>query len=154
MLLDRLMASATLASHDGEEVLFEGRAALVPSFATLIAAILTLGLWLLVRWFQTLSKNYRITNRRIVVETGVLSKKLEQIDLYRVADYTVERPFGQRIMGTGNLLLKTFDKTTPELNVMAIKTDVVKLYEAVRAATEADKARRGVRMVDYETAGS
>ena len=42
------------------------------------------------------------------------------------------------------------DKTTPELNVMAINTDVVHLYERVRAATEADKARRGVRMVDYE----
>jgi uncharacterized membrane protein YdbT with pleckstrin-like domain len=148
------MASSTLASHDGEEVLFEGRAALVPSFTTLLAAILTLGLWLIVRWFKTLGRTYRITTRRIVVETGVLSKTLEQIDLYRVADYTVERPFGQRIMGTGNLLLKTFDKTTPELNVMAIKTDVVKLYEAVRAATEADKARRGVRMVDYESAGS
>jgi len=146
------MASATLASHDGEEVLFEGRAALVPSFGTLLIAILTLGLWLLVRWIQTMGRTYRITNRRIVVETGVLSKKLEQIDLYRVADYTVERPFGQRIMGTGNLLLKTFDKTTPELNVIAIKTDVVKLYESVRAATEADKARRGVRMVDYESA--
>jgi uncharacterized membrane protein YdbT with pleckstrin-like domain len=148
------MASATLASHEGEEVLFEGRAALVPSFGTLLLSILTLGLWLIVRWFQTLGRSYRITNRRIVVETGVLSKKLEQIDLYRVADYTVDRPFGQRIMGTGNLLLKTFDKTTPELNVMSIKTDVVKLYESVRAATEADKARRGVRMVDYETAGS
>ena len=146
------MASATLASHDGEEVLFEGRAALVPSFGTLLLAILTLGLWLLVRWVQTLGRSYRITTRRIVVETGVLSKKLEQIDLYRVADYTVERPFGQRIMGTGNLLLKTFDKTTPELNVLEIKTDVVKLYESVRAATEADKARRGVRMVDYESA--
>lgn len=148
------MASATLASHEGEEVLFEGRAALVPSFGTLVLAVLTLGLWLLVRYFQTLGRSYRITSRRIVVETGVLSKKLEQIDLYRVADYTVERPFGQRIMGTGNLLLKTFDKTTPELNVLSIKTDVVKLYESVRAATEADKARRGVRMVDYETGAS
>jgi uncharacterized membrane protein YdbT with pleckstrin-like domain len=144
------MAGATLQSHDGEEVLFEGRAALVPGFGTLLLAILTLGLWLIVRWFQTLGKSYRITTRRIVVETGVLSKTLEQIDLYRVADYTVDRPFGQRIMGTGNLLLKTFDKTTPELNVMAIKTDVVRLYERVRAATEADKARRGVRVVDYE----
>jgi uncharacterized membrane protein YdbT with pleckstrin-like domain len=152
VLLDRLMASTTLANRDGEEVLFEGRAALVPSFTTLLAAILTLGLWLLVRWFRTLGTSYRITTHRIVVETGVLSKKLEQIDLYRVADYTVERPFGQRIMGTGNLLLKTFDKTTPELNVLNIKTDVVKLYESVRAATEADKARRGVRMVDYESA--
>jgi uncharacterized membrane protein YdbT with pleckstrin-like domain len=145
------MASATLASHDGEEVLFEGRAALVPNVTTLVVAILTLGLWLLVRWFKTMGRNYRITTRRIVVETGVLSKKLEQIDLYRVADYTVERPFGQRIMGTGNLMLKTFDKTTPELDVLDIKTDVVKLYEQVRAATEADKARRGVRMVDYES---
>ncbi len=148
------MASATLASHDGhdgEEVLFEGRAALVPGVGTLLLAILTLGLWLIVRWFQTLGRTYRITTRRIIVETGVLSKKLEQVDLYRVADYTVERPFGQRIMGTGNLMLKTFDKTTPELNVLAISTDVVKLYERVRAATEADKARRGVRMVDYES---
>jgi len=148
------MPSATLASHDGEEVLFEGRAALVPSFTTLLLAILTLGLWLIVRWFQTLGRSYRITTRRIVVETGVLSKKLEQIDLYRVADYTVERPFLQRIMGTGNLLLKTFDKTTPELNVLAIMTDGVRLYESVRAATEADKARRGVRMVDYESANT
>ena len=152
VLLDHVMSSATLASHDGEEVLFEGRAALVPSFGTLLLAIFTFGLWLLVRWVQTLGRHYRITTRRIVVETGVLSKKLEQIDLYRVADYTVERPFGQRIMGTGNLLLKTFDKTTPELNVLSIKTDVVRLYESVRAATEADKARRGVRMVDYESA--
>lgn len=145
------MAGVTLQSHEGEVVLFEGRAALVPGFGTLLVAILTLGLWLIVRWFQTLGKTYRITNRRIVVETGVLSKKLEQIDLYRVADYTVERPFSQRIMGTGNLLLKTFDKTTPELHVLAIKTDVVALYEQVRAATEVDKARRGVRMVDYES---
>jgi uncharacterized membrane protein YdbT with pleckstrin-like domain len=145
------MPSATLASHDGEEVLFDGRAALVPGVATLLAAIFTLGLWLIVRWFQTAGRHYRITTRRIVVESGVLSKTLEQIDLYRVADYTVERPFGQRLMGTGNLLLKTFDKTTPELDVREIKTDVVGLYERVRAATEADKARRNVRMVDYES---
>lgn len=144
------MASATLQSHDGERVLFEGRAALVPGIGTLLLAILTLGLWLVVRWLQTLGKRYRITTHRIVVETGVLSKRLEQIDLYRVADYTVERPFGQRLLGTGNLLLKTFDKSTPELHVREIKTDVVALYEQVRAATEIEKARRNVRMVDYE----
>ena len=155
MLLDLGMTSTgpTQLSHDGEEVLFEGRAALVPSIGILLLSILTLGIWLAVRWFQTLGKTYRITNRRIVVESGVLSKRLEQIDLYRVADYTVDRPFGQRLLGTGNLLLKTFDKTTPELDVVGIKTDVVALYERVRAATEADKARRGVRMVDYESAG-
>lgn len=143
--------SEVISEDPSELVLFEGRPALVPSLAVLALSILTLGLWLLPRWWQQRSKLYRVTTRRIVVETGVLSKRLEQIDLYRIADYTVDRPFGQRVMGTGNLLLKTFDKSTPELDVHEITTDVVALYEKLRVATEAEKARRGVRMVDYET---
>ncbi len=139
------------SDHAGEDVLFEGRPALVPSLGILALAVLTLGIWLLPRWWHRASKLYRVTTRRIVVETGVLSKRLEQIDLYRIADYTVDRPFGQRVMGTGNLWLKTFDKSTPELHVHEIKTDVVALYEKLRVATEAEKTRRGVRMVDYET---
>ena len=137
--------------HAGEQLLFEGRPALVPSVGVLLLSILTLGLWLLARSWHRGSTLYRVTTRRIVVETGVLSKRLEQIDLYRIADYTVDRPFGQRVLGTGNLLLRTFDKTTPELNVHEIKTDVVALYEKLRVATEAEKTRRGVRMVDFET---
>jgi len=143
---------STQLTHDGEEILFEGKVALVPGVGTLLVAVLTLGLWLVVRWLKTAGHNYRITTRRIVVESGLLSKTLEQIDLYRIVDYTVERPFGQRLMGTGNILLKTLDKTSPALNILYIKTDVVTLYERLRTATEADKARRGVRMVDYETA--
>jgi hypothetical protein len=76
---------------------------------------------------------------------------MDQIDLYRVNDYTVDRPFLQRLLGTGNLFLKTFDKTTPELRIAEIKTDVVALYEKLRQATEKDRAARGVRMIDYET---
>ena len=145
------MPAGEESDHSGEVVLFEGRRALVPSVSVLLLAILTLGLWLLPRWWHRGSKLYRITTRRIVVETGVLSKRLEQIDLYRIADYTVDRPFLQRVLGTGNLLLKTFDKSTPELDVREIKTDVVALYEKLRVATEAEKAKRGVRMVDYES---
>ena len=79
-----------------------------------------------------------------------LSQRLEQVDLYRVNDYAVERPFSQRLLGTGNLLLKTADKSSPEISLRGIKTDVVALYERVRAATELDKSRRGVRLVDNE----
>src|SRR5688572_7533107 len=145
------MQSATEALTPQEEVLFEGRPALIPSVGVLLLVIVTLGLWLLPRWWRSLAIHYRITSRRIVVETGVLSKRMEQIDLYRVNDYTVDRPFLQRLLGTGNLHLKTFDKTTPEVRISEIKTDVVTLYERLRQATEKDRAARGVRMVDYET---
>jgi uncharacterized membrane protein YdbT with pleckstrin-like domain len=145
------MQSAAESPTQPEEVLFDGRPALIPSVAVLLLAIVTLGLWLLPRWWRSLGVHYRITTRRIVVETGVLSKRMEQIDLYRVNDYTVDRPFLQRLLGTGNLLLRTFDKTTPELRITEIKTDVIALYERLRQATEKDRAARGVRMVDYET---
>jgi uncharacterized membrane protein YdbT with pleckstrin-like domain len=134
----------------GEETLFEGHPAVLASASTLLLVIVTLGIWLLPAYLSSLGRTYRLTTRRIVVETGILSKRLEQIDLYRVSDYTVERPFLQRLLGTGNLHLKTVDRTTPNLSVMGIKTDVVALYERLRLATEADKKARGVRMVDYE----
>jgi uncharacterized membrane protein YdbT with pleckstrin-like domain len=133
-----------------EEVYFEGRPAMVPSLGVLLLVILTLGLWLIPCWWRSLGCHYRVTSRRVVVETGVLSKRLEQIDLYRINDYTVERPFLQRLLGTGSILLKTMDKTTPELDLRGIKTDVVALYEKLRQATEVDKSRRGARLVDYE----
>jgi uncharacterized membrane protein YdbT with pleckstrin-like domain len=133
-----------------EQVLFEGRRALIPNLGVGLLVVLTLGLWLLPAWLRSLSTRYRVTDRRIVIESGLLSKRLEQVDLYRISDYTVDRPFLQRLVGTGNLLLKTIDRTTPEVNLLAIKTDIVALYERVRAATEVDKRRRGVRVLDTE----
>ncbi len=139
--------------HDGPEeetVFFEGNPALVPSLGALLLAIVTLGLWLIPCWWRSIGCTYKLTSRRVVVETGVLSKQLEQVDLYRINDYTVVRPFFQRVMGTGTIVLRTMDKSTPEVYVKAIKTDVIALYEQLRAATEADKLRRGARVVDYE----
>src|SRR5688500_11484871 len=81
------MQSTTEPLTPQEEVLFEGRPALIPSVGVLLLVIVTLGLWLLPRWWRSLAIHYRITSRRIVVETGVLSKRMEQIDLYRVNDY-------------------------------------------------------------------
>lgn len=137
----------------GEELLFEGRPAVLQGVGGLLLAVLTLGIWALVRWFKTRGTHYKITSQRIVIEEGMLSKRMEQIDLYRVVDYVVERPFGQRLMGTGNLVLEAMDKTTPEIRIAGIKTDVVALYERLRYATEQEKRKRGVRIMDVEPAG-
>jgi uncharacterized membrane protein YdbT with pleckstrin-like domain len=153
MTVDMGEGHTPLGSESGsepEEVLFEGRAALVRSVGQLLLCIVTLGLWLIPLWWVSRGRHYRITTRRIVIEDGVLSKRMEQVDLYRIGDYTVERPFSQRLLGTGNILLKTFDKTTPDVTLGGLKTDVVQLYERLRAATEVDRKKRGVRMVDYE----
>lgn len=123
---------------------------MIGSAGALFVTLLTVGLAALYYWMKSLGHSYRITNQRLVIEEGVLSKRLEQIDLYRVTDYVVERPFGQRLLGTGNLIIQSNDRTTPTLRVNGIRTDIVALYEALRRSTEADRVRRNVRTVDYD----
>ncbi len=133
-----------------ERVLFEGHPALLPSFGAWALVIVTFGLALLYFKLRQVGVHYRITTERLVIERGVLSKRLEQVDLHRVTDFVVERPFLQRIAGTGNIVVQAMDKTTPELHLVALPTDVLKLYEELRVAAEAQRHNRGVRIVDYE----
>lgn len=143
-------APAPMTAAAPEEVLFEGRPALIPGLGSLLIVVLTAGLALGWLWIQSRRHAYKLTTQRIIVDEGIFSKTLQQIDLYRVNDYTVERPFGQRVMGTGNIVLQAMDKTTPEMRLVGLPTDVVALYERLRAATETEKQKRGVRVVDYE----
>jgi uncharacterized membrane protein YdbT with pleckstrin-like domain len=144
---------AGLMPGAAEELLFSGRPALIQGIGGLLLAIVTLGLSVVVAWFRTRGVHYKITSQRVVIESGVLSKRMEQLDLYRVVDYVVERPFGQRIMGTGNIILEAMDKTTPEIRIVGIKTNVVALYEKLRYSTEQEKKKRNVRVLDVEPAG-
>lgn len=140
-------------ANDPEELLFEGHPALLKSVVPLLVTILTLGLGLLYYWIESRSTRYRITSQRVVVESGLLNKRLDQIDLYRIHDYIVERPLGQRLLGTGNLVLATQDRSTPALKLAGLSTDVVQLYERLRKATEQEKRRRGVRVLDADPVG-
>jgi hypothetical protein len=157
---------ATGATSNVEQVLFDGHPALFPGVSMLIVAIITfvvsavaipvIGgllvavLWVIVRFIQTRATHYRVTDRRIIIERGVFSKRMEQLDLYRIADYAVDRPYGQQLMGTGNLTLVTMDKRTPEIHIKGIHADVVALYENVRGATERAKRERGVQVTEFE----
>ncbi len=140
----------TQTQSEPERVLFTGHPAVLPGIGSLVVSVLTLGLALIYFFIRSRGRFIRITTQRVVVEHGLFSKRMEQVDLYRIVDYVVERPFGQRVLGTGNLILEAMDSSTPGLRLDALPTDVVKLYEALRAATENEKRVRGVRVVDYE----
>lgn len=132
-----------------ERVLFEGRPATVAGLGEAVVLVLTLGLAWVWLWARARSTHYKVTTTRIVVEQGIFSKRLEQIDLYRVDDYVVDLPFAQRLLGTGNLVITTSDRSAKgEIRLDRLRTDVRQLYEALRAATEEDKSRRGVRRFD------
>ncbi|MCA9579506.1 MAG: PH domain-containing protein [Polyangiales bacterium] len=138
----------TTETQPPEQTLFSGHPALLPSALAALVAILTLGLALPFLWYRSRQVHYRITTQRIILEHGILSKRMDQVDTYRINDFVVERPFGQRLMGTGNIALTSIDRTNPEMRIEGIKTDVLALYEKLREAAQDQKMRRGVRTLD------
>jgi len=64
---------------------------------------------------------YYLTEEKLIIDTGFLNRKEEEIRLYRILDITLKRPLGQRLWGLGTVHLCTADKTTSELDVKRVK---------------------------------
>lgn len=64
---------------------------------------------------------YKVTDEKLLIETGFFSKKEEEVRLYRIMDLTLNRSFGQRIFGLGTIHCCTADKSTPEFDIKKIK---------------------------------
>lgn len=64
---------------------------------------------------------YSLTQEKLIIDTGFISRKEDEIRLYRILDITLERPLSQRIWGLGTIRLNTADKTSPEVSIKRIK---------------------------------
>ena len=112
-----------------------------------LAALALPALFALGRWWETRSRVYELTTERIRVRSGVLARRTSELELYRVRDYTVYEPLLLRLVGRGDLVLETADRSTPHLVLHAVP-GVAALKDEVRNQTERLRRERGVR--DFE----
>jgi uncharacterized membrane protein YdbT with pleckstrin-like domain len=54
-------------------------------------------------WLKRFSTRYAITNRRIHIRRGILSRNIEETRLDRVQDVRVKQGLGQRLLGVGTV---------------------------------------------------
>ncbi|MBQ5445555.1 MAG: PH domain-containing protein [Lachnospiraceae bacterium] len=64
---------------------------------------------------------YKLYDDKFQICTGFLSRKEEEIRLYRIMDLTLQKSLGQRIFGMGTIKVESADKTTPEFLIKNIK---------------------------------
>lgn len=70
---------------------------------------------------------YAVTDDKLIIRTGILNIKEEEIRLYRIMDFTLRRSLFQRLWGTGTIHVNSADRSTPEFDIESIKNpDVVK----------------------------
>jgi hypothetical protein len=80
------------------------------------------------------SHHYRITNQRITVESGVFSKRIEEIDMRTVEDFQLVQRFIERVLGIGDITIISSDRTTGRLTLIGLP-DPRQLRELVRTAS-------------------
>lgn len=64
---------------------------------------------------------YKLTKEKLLIETGFLSKKEEEVRLYRIMDLTLLRPLRERLWGLGTIHCCTADRSTPEFDIRRVK---------------------------------
>jgi uncharacterized membrane protein YdbT with pleckstrin-like domain len=96
---------------------------------------------------------YTISSQRIRVTRGILSKRSDGLELYRVDDTLLFEPLLLRIVRKGNIRLVTSDRSNPTVLVEAVP-HVRQLWDEIRHCVEECRDRKRTRVVDFEPQSS
>ncbi len=98
-----------------------------PSKAWLVLAIV-LGAYVLVRGTRIAlsaarlrATRYRLTNQRLVVETGLVTRTLVEVDLRSVDDLVFRQGLMERLLGIGTVSVVSSDRNAPRLALLGVK---------------------------------
>jgi membrane protein YdbS with pleckstrin-like domain len=100
-------------------------AALVGGYLVIRAVMLTLSV------LRLRTTKYRLTDQRIMIERGVLSRALEEVDLRYVDDSGFSQSPLERLQGIGSVWIISSDKSMPRLQLVGIQ-DPRALRELIR----------------------
>lgn len=64
---------------------------------------------------------YSVTEEKLIIQTGFFNTREDEIRLYRVLDFALNRSFRERIFKLGTIHVISSDKSTPEFDIKRIK---------------------------------
>ena len=65
---------------------------------------------------------YYLTRTKFITRAGLINVEEDEIDLYKIIDKSVKRPFFQRLFGCGTIIIHSKDADTPTKEVKSIKS--------------------------------
>jgi uncharacterized membrane protein YdbT with pleckstrin-like domain len=133
-----------------EKILWQGTPSNWQNFwwwlSCLLVIPIPIAIW---KWLALRTTEITLTSQRLRIRTGVLNKQTEDVELYRVKDWTIEEPFLQRMLAKGTVRMETSDRTAPSVVLPWI--DGPRTFaDHLRSAVEVIRDRKRVREVDYQ----
>ena len=86
---------------------------------------------------------YTLLSDKLLIDSGILMKRQEEVRLYRMTDFSVTQTLFQRMFGVGNVNISSSDNMQGDFTLISVK----KPYTVKDMLSEAvEKARGGTRM--------
>lgn len=91
-----------------------------------------------------------ISNKRITIEHGILSRTLNTLELWKVNDIQISQNLPQRLLGEAYLVLITQDRLTPSITIEALTSEEARsLFKPLQ--DHIAQARRDNRVTQFTT---
>ena len=104
-----------------------------------IALVALVALGLLIKAINLKMTHYEVTPDRIEWSRGILDRRVDNIDMFRVIDLSMRRSLLDCLFGIGTVALITTDKTDPTFTFEKIKNSR-RLYDIIKKASlDADR---------------
>jgi len=119
-----------------------GRYCVITGIGLAVVVVLAL----LLRMAQLKMTYYEVTADRIEWSRGILDRKVDNLDMFRVVDLKLRRSLLDCILGIGTVGLITTDKTDPKFAFEKMR-DSRRLYDVIKKASlNADQKQRVVHL--------
>ena len=126
-----------------ERPLFTGHPAAVSSLGQWVIVVVTIGIGYLVYWLKSRSTIYTVTTQRIQIERGLFSTIKTSVELFRIDDFDIHRPFGMRVLGYSVLHLRSSDPDFSEVKIDSIP-NLDALADQMREFSLKERTRRKI----------
>src|SRR3954462_1388116 len=119
----------------------------MPPWWLTLALIVVALICFIIPWLRTKMVRYRISNYRIDYERGLLSRRIDTLELWHVEDISFNQSLLDRLMGVGDIRVISHDDTTPQLELKGLPNPRP-LFESLKQRIIAVKRQRGVIKMD------
>jgi hypothetical protein len=100
------------------------------------------------RPFLSLVERYIITNERLKIVKGMVSRDVENFELIRLQDIDLSQGVGERMLGIGDISIRGADASQPAVVLRNIPKPE-EVYEILRRAWLEARKRHGLQFREY-----
>lgn len=115
----------------------------LPFTALAVPVALLLSLILFYRFIYLRRVRYRIGAEQLVSEQGIIRRKVDYMELYRIVDFQEHQSLLQQLCGLKTVRILSMDRNTPCLDLIGIRrsNDIVAI---IRERVEYNKRKKGI----------